>query len=127
MNNDKINILYVEDDPDIREIVSMALELESSMQLTACEPSEDVLPLLRQQHFDLVILDVMMPVIDGVTLAKRMQAEPQLEQVPFIFMTAKAMPQELAYLKQMGALGVISKPFDALKLAGEVRQLLGRA
>lgn len=117
-------VLYVEDDPDIREVVELAFELQARMRLISCDPSEPVLEIMRKEIPDLVLLDVMMPGIDGISLAKQMQADATLAAIPFAFMTAKAMPQELEQLRALGAVGVISKPFNALTLVDEVCSLM---
>ena len=124
MSKQCLTILYVEDDPDIREVVELAFELTANMRLISCDPSSPVLDLIRSELPDLVLLDVMMPGVDGITLARQIRADASLAGVPFAFMTAKAMPQELEQLRALGAIGVISKPFNALTLVNEVRSLI---
>jgi two-component system OmpR family response regulator len=124
MGKQCITVVYVEDDPDIREVVELAFELTSDMRLTCCDPSAAVLDLIRSQMPDLVLLDVMMPGTDGITLARQIRADVSLRDIPFAFITAKAMPQELEQLRALGAIGVISKPFNALTLVSEVRNLI---
>jgi CheY-like chemotaxis protein len=79
-----------------------------------------VIPQLKP---DLVLLDVMMPGMDGPTMLKHMRADPALAQIPVIFMTAKAMPQEVARFRELGAAAVIAKPFDPMQLAKQVLAL----
>jgi two-component system, OmpR family, response regulator len=124
--NDAISVVYVEDDPDIRELVAIIFERETGMRLLTCEPLPEVVECIRTARPDIVLLDVMMPSLDGRTVASLMRADPELAKVPFVFMTAKARPQELAELYRLGALAVIFKPFDAFKLPDEVRALLAR-
>jgi len=119
-----ISVVYVEDDPDIRELVEIIFERDSTLRLYTCGPVPDILERIRGAQPDIVLLDVMMPGMDGRTVANRMRADPALVSVPFVFMTAKARPQELAELYKLGALGVISKPFDAVTLPNDVRRLL---
>jgi CheY-like chemotaxis protein len=76
------------------------------------------MPVLKP---DLVLLDVMMPELDGPALLGRMRKDPVLSRLPVIFITAKAMPDEVVRFRSLGAIGVIAKPFDPMKLAGEVR------
>jgi len=78
------------------------------------------LSLARTLRPDLVLLDVMMPGLDGPGTLTRMRSDPALAQIPVVFMTAKAMPQEVARFRELGAAGVIPKPFDPMKLAQQV-------
>jgi len=78
------------------------------------------LSLARTLQPDLVLLDVMMPGLDGPGTLTRMRSDPALAQIPVVFMTAKAMPQEVARFRELGAAGVIAKPFDPMKLAQQV-------
>lgn len=128
MGKTPINVLYVEDDADLRALVELIFEREPDINTLCCEPLSETDILNRMHAFqpDLVLLDVMMPCIDGVAVARSMQADAKLSKVPFVFMTAKARPQELADLNKLGALGVISKPFDALQLPNELRNLLAK-
>ncbi|MGC3979929.1 MAG: response regulator [Steroidobacteraceae bacterium] len=121
-----INVLYVEDDADLRALVELIFQRETDMRIHCCEPHSEaeVLQTMHEFRPDIVLLDVMMPCVDGMSLARSMLADPQLKQLPFVFMTAKSRPQELTELRQAGALGVISKPFDAIKLPDELRALL---
>jgi len=127
MSEPYMKVFYVEDDPDIREVVELAFELEADMRLISCDPGTAVLELMRGHKPDLVLLDVMMPGIDGIALAKQMKADAQLAATPFAFMTAKAMPQELKQLRELGAIGIISKPFNPLTLTSDVRALMNYA
>jgi CheY-like chemotaxis protein len=77
---------------------------------------------MRVEKPDLVVLDVMMPSIDGPSMLKRMRADPELRDIPVIFMTAKSDPAETARLRE-AAIGVIAKPFDPMTLGGQVRAL----
>ena len=72
---------------------------------------------------DVVVLDVMMPGMDGPTLLKRMRRDPDLAHIPVIFMTAKVSSEEAERFRELSAIGVIAKPFDPMTLAGQVRSL----
>lgn len=113
-------VLYVDDEPDIRQIVEMALGLAPQLSIHTGSSGEQALALTRSLRPDLVLLDVMMPGLDGPDTLMRMRAEPLLSHIPVIFVTAKAMPQEVARFRAMGAAGIIAKPFDPLKLADQV-------
>lgn len=113
-------VLYVDDEPDIREIVQMALGLVSTLSVRTADSGIRALESLRESKPDLVLLDVMMPNMDGPTTLQQMRATPELQSIPVIFMTAKAMPQEVARFRSLGAAAVIAKPFDPMLLAEHV-------
>lgn len=114
------SVLYVDDEPDIREIVQLALSLSPDLDVQTCESgikALEVMPLLRP---DLVLLDVMMPGMDGPATFAHMREHELLRAIPVVFVTAKALPQEVERFLSVGALGVISKPFDPMVLAQNV-------
>jgi CheY-like chemotaxis protein len=117
------SVLYVDDEPDIREIVQIALRLTGTMSVHTAESGEHALTLARALLPDLVLLDVMMPGLDGPATLTRMRKDPIIAPIPVIFMTAKAMPEEVSLLHQMGAIGVIAKPFDPMQLITQVSSL----
>lgn len=118
--SDLRTVMYVDDEPDIREVVLMALGLADNLDVHSCDSGEQALRLLPQVKPDLVLLDVMMPGTDGPSTLQRMRADPALASIPVIFMTAKAMPQEVARFRELGAVAVIAKPFDPMQLAKQV-------
>jgi CheY-like chemotaxis protein len=113
-------ILYVDDEPDIREVVGLSLGLVAGLTIRTCDSGERALELLPQWQPDLILLDVMMPRLDGPTTLQRLRADPKLSRIPVVFMTAKAMPQEVERFKQLGAVAVIAKPFDPMRLGQQV-------
>ena len=114
------SVLYVDDQPDIREVVELSLSLAPGLKVQLCESGQRALAILSVNRPDLVLLDAMMPGMDGPALLQRMRQEPSLASVPVIFMTAKALPQEIRRFRELGASGVIPKPFDPMKLAENV-------
>ena len=110
-------VLYIEDDPDIREVATMALELMGGLELCVCASGTAALASGPAFAPDLILLDVMMPGMDGPTTLARLRESPALAGTPVVFMTAKVQPQEVAALRAMGALDVIAKPFDPMQLA----------
>jgi two-component system, OmpR family, response regulator len=110
------SILYVDDDPDIRSIVRAALRRIPDLQVSTIDSGEAAVDLVHEVRPDLVLMDVMMPGLDGPSALKRIQASVLLADTPVIFMTAKVLPTEIAQFLQLGAIGVIVKPFDPLTL-----------
>ena len=119
-------LLYVDDEPDIREIVEMSLGLVDDVVVHTCESGEQALKTISALQPDLVLLDVMMPTMDGPTTLSRMRGVPGLAAIPIIFVTAKAMPQEIEYFRMLGAAGVIAKPFDPMQLGQQVVKIWER-
>src|SRR5687768_14822240 len=114
------SLLYVDDDDDIREIVELSLSLDGSIRVHSSAGGEQALITMREQRPDLVVLDVMMPGMDGPAMFDRMRADPLLKHIPVIFMTAKADSGEAARFRDMSAIGVIAKPFDPMVLGAQV-------
>jgi CheY-like chemotaxis protein len=124
----KLNrILYVEDEPDIRAVAKIALETVGGLTVRMCGSGEEALNCAMEFSPDLLLLDVMMPGMDGPTTLQELRRIPQLASTPAIFMTAKVQPQEIEQFKAMGALDVIAKPFDPMTLADDIKLIWDRA
>jgi two-component system, OmpR family, response regulator len=123
---DTLTILYVDDDPDIRAIATMSLQLDPSVSVHAVATGEEALAILATNSFqpDAILLDVMMPGMDGVALATAIRRMPGFDDMPLLFMTARARESDIARYRSVGATGVIIKPFDPLSLASEIRKAL---
>ncbi|WP_339900193.1 response regulator [uncultured Gilvimarinus sp.] len=120
-------ILYVEDEPDIRAIAELALQTIGGFSLISCASGKEALIAAKEQVPDLIVLDVMMPEMDGPETLRRLREMPLMADVPAIFMTAKVQPDEIAEYHALGALDVIPKPFDPLSLAQRVNDIWHRA
>jgi len=119
-----IKVLYVEDEPDIRALAEFALE-DEGFELASCASGPEALTKGGAGGFDLLLVDVMMPGMDGPSTLKALRQFPNLAAVPAIFMTAKVQPSEIKEYLAMGAVGVIPKPFNAMTLGDELKALLG--
>ncbi len=118
-----IKILYVEDEPDIAQVAKLALETIGGFTIESCENGQIALEKGPVFQPDLVLMDVMMPEMDGPTALQEMKNMPELRGVPVIFMTAKVQPSEIEEYKALGAVDVIPKPFDPMTLAEQVKQV----
>ncbi len=116
-------VLYVEDEPDIQAVARIALQTVGGFTVQICSSGEEALREVKAFGPDLILLDVMMPGMDGPGTLAALRATPGLEQLPVVFMTAKVQPSEVAQYKSLGALDVIPKPFDPMKLAEQVRRI----
>ena len=114
------NILHVDDEPDIREVVQLSLGLMDGWNVHSVASGREAFAVLREAAPDLVLLDYMMPEMDGTAILAALQADPATRHIPVVFMTAKSMPGEVAKLVASGAAAVIAKPFDPLKLGTQL-------
>lgn len=116
-------ILYAEDESDIREIAKIALEDVGGFNVKYCTNGNEVMDTAKYFIPDLLLLDVMMPEMDGPMTLRELRKQPGFEAIPVVFMTAKIQSNELAQYKSMGAIDVISKPFDPMTLANTLRDI----
>ncbi len=116
-------VLYVEDDQDIQMVAQMALEIVGGLSLRTCSSGWEAIDAAGSLQPDLILLDVMMPDMDGPATLAELRKLPNTRETPVVFMTAKVQSAEVAYYRSLGALGVVAKPFDPMTLADQVRQL----
>lgn len=116
-------VLYVEDDPDIRAIARMALEVLGGFEVRICASGPEAVAAPTSFAPDIVVLDVMMPRMDGRTTLAELRRVAGLERVPAVFVTAKVEPDDVERYRESGVIGVIKKPFDPLTLADQIRSL----
>jgi two-component system, OmpR family, response regulator len=114
------SVLFVDDDADICSVVLATLGLVPGLDVQAADSGEKAIDLAYELRPDLVLMDVMMPGLDGPSTFQRMRESALLAHVPVIFMTAKVLPAEIAQFLQLGAIGVIVKPFDPLMLYSDM-------
>ena len=119
-------ILYVEDEPDIQAVAKLALEMVGGFTVKVCSSGEEALQEAEDFAPDMILLDVMMPGMDGPSTLQSLRSLAPLANIPAVFMTAKVQPHEVAHYKSLGALDVIPKPFDPMALAGQVRAIWER-
>ena len=117
------NILYVEDEPDIQAVTKIALESIGGFTLEVCNSGQEALNKCTNLTPDLILLDVMMPEMDGPTTLTELRKISGFESIPVIFMTAKVQSQEITHFKSIGAIEVIAKPFDPMTLSQTVNNI----
>ena len=123
---DKVRkILIIDDEADIREVAAFSLELVAGWQVRTAATGAQGLATAQNELPDAILLDVMMPSMSGPEVFARLRQEERLRDVPVVFLTAKAQAAEQRQLALLGAAGVLTKPFDPLKLAEELSQALG--
>ena len=119
-----IRILHVDDEPDIRDIVDMSLGLDPTFQVRACCSGAEAIAAAAEWSPSLILLDVMMPCMDGPATLAELRKNSQTSKIPVVFMTARAQSREVEHFIGLGAQGVISKPFDPMTLAHQVQEHL---
>lgn len=116
-------ILYVEDEPDIQAVAQIALEAVGGFTIKTCSSGAEAIAAAADFKPDLILLDVMMPGMDGPTTLAELRKLPTTANTPAMFMTAKVQPQEIEYFKSLGALDVVAKPFDPMSLSNHIREI----
>ena len=117
-------ILIVDDEDDIREVAQVSLELVGHYDVVTAASGRDGLAAARSEQPDAILLDVMMPGMDGPATLAELRADPVTRDIPVLFLTAKTQTAERTRLAQLGAAGILTKPFDPLKLADQVADTL---
>jgi CheY-like chemotaxis protein len=121
MTRELRKILLVEDNHDIRTIVKAALESVGGFEVRACESGAEALEALAGFAPQLILLDVMMPDLDGPGVLARLRERPDTAGIPVVFLTAKATKDEVQRLRALGAADVLTKPFDPMTLHEKVK------
>lgn len=116
-----LRVLHVDDEPDIREVVELSLGLDPDLVVRSCASGEEALAVVEDWAPGIILLDVMMPVMDGAATLGRLRSNPRTAHIPVVFMTARAQSRELELFRSLGAAGVIPKPFDPMALAASLR------
>ena len=118
-------ILYIDDEADIREVAEMSLQIDPAFDVRTCGSGEEGVAAAKAWQPDLILLDVMMPGMDGPAVFARLHEDPATAAIPVVFITARMQPQDVAKLEALGARGVLAKPFDPMALAGQAKAFLG--
>jgi len=122
-----MRVLIIDDEDDIRRIARISLERVGKMEVVDVGSGAEGLRKAREGSVDAILLDVMMPGLDGPSTLAALRSDPTTASIPVIFLTAKAMSSERDRLRGLGVAGVLVKPFDPTALPGQVRAALGSA
>lgn len=119
------DVLYVDDEADIRAVVEIALGDVGGLRVRLAGSGAEALAAAAASPPQLVLLDVMMPGMDGPATLAALRARPETARLPVVFLTARVLPEDTARFAALGVAGVIAKPFDPMRLADEVRRIWG--
>jgi CheY-like chemotaxis protein len=118
-------ILLVDDEDDIREVAQLSLEMTREWEVVCAASGREALAIAAADPPDAILVDVMMPEMDGPTLVHRLRSEPAVSDVPVVLLTAKVQGADRNRFAELGIAGVMAKPFDPLRLGDEIAELLG--
>jgi CheY-like chemotaxis protein len=118
-------IVIVDDEDDIREILRHSLELTKDWIVMEASEGKRALELIRRESPDAIVLDVMMPSIDGREVFRQLREDPATATIPVVFLTASLQRHEVRALEALGPAAVFAKPFDPLAIADQISDLLG--
>ena len=118
-------ILLVDDEDDIREVAQLSLETVAGWEVLSVSSGREALAHTQSGEFDVILLDVMMPEMDGLATFELLHANDSSKAIPVIFLTAKVQVSDRRRFEEMGVAGIITKPFDPLVLADQIKDCLG--
>lgn len=118
-------ILVIDDEDDIREVAQLSLEMVGGWQVLTASSGPEGIEVASQEKPDAILLDVMMPELDGPSTFKKLQDNPDTASIPVILLTAKVLSADRQRFAELGVTAIVAKPFDPMNLATQVAELLG--
>ncbi|QIZ71392.1 response regulator [Oxynema aestuarii] len=118
-------ILVIDDEDDIREVAQLSLEMVGGWQVLTASSGPEGIEVASEQKPDAILLDVMMPELDGPSTFKKLQDNPETAKIPVILLTAKVLSADRQRFAELGVTAIVAKPFDPMNLATQVAELLG--
>ncbi len=118
-------ILIIDDEDDIREVAALSLEATAGWQILTARSGAEGIAIATAQHPDAILMDVMMPGVDGPTTFRAMQGNPAVSNIPVLFLTAKVQGVDQRRFAGLGVAAILFKPFDPLTLAQQISEVLG--
>ena len=122
-----MKVLIVDDEADIRRIGELSLQNVAGWQVLLADSGAAGIEAAKVHRPDLILMDMMMPEMDGLSTLQRLRKDPKLESTPVVFMTAKVQREEISRYLEAGAVGVVHKPFDPMTLPDEIQRILTEA
>ena len=121
-----MKVLIIDDEDDIRRVARLSLVRIGGLEVVEAASGADGVRKAAEERPDAILLDVMMPAMDGPQTLAALRAQESTASIPVVFLTAKAMASELAHLKAMGAVGILTKPFDPMTLPAQLKEAVAR-
>ncbi|XHX77374.1 MAG: response regulator [Stenomitos frigidus ULC029] len=118
-------VLIIDDEDDIREVAQTSLEIMGGWNVSTAASGSEGITMAEAEQPDAILLDVMLPDMDGPATFQKLQANPATAQIPVILLTAKAQASDQRYFADLGVMAVLSKPFNSVTLADQVAAVLG--
>ena len=122
-----MKILIIDDEEDVRDVACMCLGLMHGFEVLSATGGEEGIGLAREHQPDVILLDLMMPVVDGTETIKRLRAADDTKNIPVIFLTVKNIESEIDRLMALGALAVMRKPFDPNTIGAQITEIVKAA
>jgi len=122
-----MKVLLIDDEADIRKVGRLSLEMVGKFEVTTAASAAEGIQVAMTDRPDVILMDMMMPGMDGLAALTELRRSPDLAQIPVLFMTAKAQRSDIARYVALGAAGVVPKPFNPMTLPAEVRALVEAA
>ncbi len=119
-----LRILLIEDDPDIQRMVQLSLKFQGGHEVMVASGGQEGIAKAEQERPDLILLDVMMPEMDGYETCRRLKANPATASIPIVFLSARAQQSEIQKGRDLGAIGYLVKPFDPMTLSSQLEEML---
>jgi DNA-binding response OmpR family regulator len=122
----KPRLLVVEDEPALAKVLQMRLQIDG-FEVEIAGDGAEAMTMIAKRRPDLVVCDLMMPVMDGIEVTRAIKGDPKLKTIPILILTALRSAKEMAQLEQLGADALLNKPYDGKELTARIRELLGQA
>lgn len=119
------NILLIDDEETIQEVVQVGIAIEAGWQVAIASSGREGINLAKDRQPDVILLDVMMPNMDGIDTLSQLKSNEKTNTIPVIFLTAKAQAEEKKQFQNLGVVDVITKPFNSMTLASQIAKILG--
>ncbi len=117
-------ILLIDDEETIQEVVQVGIEIEVGWQVSIASSGSEGIALAKSQQPDAILLDVMMPYMDGISTLSELKANSQTKSIPVIFLTAKTQATDKKQFQSLGVAGIITKPFNSMTLGSRIAKIL---
>ncbi len=119
-------VLIIDDEQGIRETTQVCLEITGDWEVFTASSGQEGLVVAASSQPDVILLDVMMPDMDGLTTLKKIQSNPEIQHIPVVFLTAKAQPAEQRLFSQLKLAALITKPYDPFTLSDQLTEVISR-